>query len=1367
MVTSSPASPSPGKGEGESASIRSTPASAKSPVIVTPGRKIRELMAQFDSEEDEDDSEDGEQSEKVPAVNKDATVLKPQISGKSTGASRFKLSITQSSDEDDDEDDEDMFRPRGRLAARLLTYGDNRSSFLERHLTNVGADDDGSNEAQEPAEERDTTPIFPTNAARLGAPSINDYPQSAGLFVGQDSEESISGLPYFKGAPHDRSESTRPNPPFQKTVIREKPRREEHDDEQGKRPENARRSFGGASIASGSESGADEGTEDVETILTQHSKPTKRASKAAIEEMNRQTQRMSRSMQLAHSAITKKKLTLGSFISRFNQNTSAKKEEDAPADFVQDAVDNRTHSNSFAMAPPEDINNQTGGDISNATTSNGVDSEIVEDGNDELDKLPGLDHKTNDFDSTTITAEPQKTISANKQTPLRSKHNLRVNLSKERVKEQQEMSQDDDLEIITDSAQARRIAIFENMPIRKRQQDIELSTSIQRLRALAQVSSQTHRSSQSTQSMKQLELDLWRRAREQAYSEREERINALRARGIVIESADERSKFEEDIEDLLDKARLEAKEIRRREKEKKKEGDVGDDEDEDEDYVEIEDDEEEEEGEDEEDEGKGVQGVEGGRESDNNETGETEREDASATAWTQVAKADNGFHEQRHADGGDADETSIHEVLPSEETTESKVTTQPDNEDAYLQSQRPRRTTYTVHDDDDDDNNDDNDGNGEIVTNTGTNEQNTRTSPSEKANEREAVNPFDIGISNQETSELSLSQAFADTLAKSQFPGSAQLEQSVSDIDVKIGDVDAPPKHSDVPHPLAIESPVIKPLNDQSNGSPRHPLYIHTSPAVDLNSESPAGKSVSKFSIAPTPTQDKGFVYSPFQSRKLSIQSSMLTEQSAARHAGHSPGPTGGQGFKKSLLRRGLKERQPEQNGKGTGDYYISKNVFDVMKKRAKDKRKRPQFNRERSEAKEMLDEVAEESDDEYAGLGGRSDDSEGEEEEDDRKMINDDDNTPVDGAELAALNADHIRTRDEAAVQKLFQDITTGALRRKRGRDGNNDVDLSDSDDERYAARRRAKRREYAEMRRALLLADKKIGRIAEDPKKVAFLKTLEENNLEDTDASLDVDQEWDGTDYSGNSRGSSTAPTSDERDRTPAEGLQKPRLRDAYAKRKPLSHIDVKNTVSSLLGEPDTPSDVLPDDDFDEAEMIPPNNEERNGDSGSDDELAAQTIDVADSNENTGSHKPIEPTREMLSHSKYVNRWSLRRTASINAAVSLSKPVYSKESKVPSSPRILPPGGRRISTLAPDSQKTTTVTTTTTHHNRSTTAVNGGEHASTNYYAATRKRQRESELQHAARTPNKPQKLTAAIAAARSGGGLQRWVGDKGFES
>lgn len=93
----------------------------------------------------------------------------------------------------------------------------------------------------------------------------------------------------------------------------------------------------------------------------------------------------------------------------------------------------------------------------------------------------------------------------------------------------------------------------------------------------------------------------------------------------------------------------------------------------------------------------------------------------------------------------------------------------------------------------------------------------------------------------------------------------------------------------------------------------------------------------------------------------------------------------------------------------------------------------------------------------------------------------------------LTTTCSDKERASDEKAVDKLFKDINNGMLRRKRGAE----FDLSDSEDD-AEARRRRKRKEFAKMRKALL-ENESVGKIAEDPKKMAFLRAIEDREDDD----------------------------------------------------------------------------------------------------------------------------------------------------------------------------------------------------------------------------------------------------------------------------
>jgi len=89
-------------------------------------------------------------------------------------------------------------------------------------------------------------------------------------------------------------------------------------------------------------------------------------------------------------------------------------------------------------------------------------------------------------------------------------------------------------------------------------------------------------------------------------------------------------------------------------------------------------------------------------------------------------------------------------------------------------------------------------------------------------------------------------------------------------------------------------------------------------------------------------------------------------------------------------------------------DLEINESVFDVMRKASRKKVVVEDFDKKNSKAKEMVEEQANESEDEYAGLGGASDDeSDGEADEFVKAMIDDETaGQNVDKAKIAAFFA-------------------------------------------------------------------------------------------------------------------------------------------------------------------------------------------------------------------------------------------------------------------------------------------------------------------------------------------------------------------------
>lgn len=179
------------------------------------------------------------------------------------------------------------------------------------------------------------------------------------------------------------------------------------------------------------------------------------------------------------------------------------------------------------------------------------------------------------------------------------------------------------------------------------------------------------------------------------------------------------------------------------------------------------------------------------------------------------------------------------------------------------------------------------------------------------------------------------------------------------------------------------------------------------------------------------------------------------------------------------------------------------------------------------------------------------------------------------------ALCSNKERASDEKAVEKLFKNINNGMLRRKRGAE----FDLSDSEDD-AEARRRRNRKEFAKMRKALL-ENENVGKIAEDPKKLAFLRAIEDREDDEDLDFLDQPEESSqpavgiesqeipdtqpqalretSTTAIGKRKRPLTESNTDAANRPPAAARRTP------ATSKPQSLAEIRASVSFLIEEPD----------------------------------------------------------------------------------------------------------------------------------------------------------------------------------------------------
>jgi mediator of replication checkpoint protein 1 len=231
------------------------------------------------------------------------------------------------------------------------------------------------------------------------------------------------------------------------------------------------------------------------------------------------------------------------------------------------------------------------------------------------------------------------------------------------------------------------------------------------------------------------------------------------------------------------------------------------------------------------------------------------------------------------------------------------------------------------------------------------------------------------------------------------------------------------------------------------------------------------------------------------------------------------------------------------------------------------------------------------------------------------------------------------------------MRDITTGALRRRRNAD--DDLDLDDSDDERLA-RRREKQREFAKMRRALL-ADDKIGELAENPKKAAFFKAIEDREVED-DFELDfleegsgsqvesqdvTSQDQDDSAQDGKKRKRPLEPTAEDATNRPPPNLR--RTPASAMSKKPATLAEIRETLSFLTETPEY-------DSFHEDASIDDEGAEEEGD------LNTMSAEEAYSDEGGSQTKDgfAVPSHPRRTRGPVVDRLALLRQASSNSATS-----------------------------------------------------------------------------------------------------------------
>ncbi|RMX82753.1 hypothetical protein D0869_05818 [Hortaea werneckii] len=977
--------------------------------------------------------------------------------------------------------------------------------------------------------------------------------------------------------------------------------------------------------------------DDAERLMSDAARPTRKASKKALLEMERETQRMSRQQALAHQMKVKKKFNAADLMARFarpqqNQGVAQAKEADGQAQDQSRQVDDQEPSGSSSVpnsdgaempagqepvsTPPSSppTAGPTPLDKQKAIVERGALSKLMPAKEDSLnslaemgtdDELPDLgDVLTQARNDKQKQAESHATVAAVQEPPEEERRDRRgfklARLGKKAtVRQYEEPSDDDELDII--APLPKHLQMFDKVKPVTSNAGAD-SRAIHTLKHLSHIGAYENvpRKQRPGQPVKvsvgpkALELQLRKRAKDQARQQQAERIAELKAKGVEIQTKEEKEREAEMFENLLEKARQQAVDLRKAEKQAAKQAgdfdaavDVSDDEEEDGDYFgsgsEGEEEEERDEEEDEEDEEQEGEGLV--------DEAAMEEEGEEKDAGGEELAEDEGDDAEPPPGDGSMDASQRHEfATPAPKSRKS-------------------RQSRIVQDDEDEDEDRD------------LNEAHTQE-PDPSQNE-DPFAAFDFGPNAGAEALMSPTQAFQATM---QTPSQATQDDSFDMLN-RI----APASRSSefLPPTVPTQSPLAFPapsaheesqVDVESQGTSVVPgSQVPESQRMELGWETqapetpaPVGirRDASNLSETPgwEPTQDAGLPSPWTMAPRREVQDATgdgddehhETQETVRLRISESPAPTNTTrpARRGRLMRRQAVDTESDSSADeatvskpaaSKAESREGKDAFGEMKRR----RAMAMTDAERKDAEKemrgMLEEQAEESEDEYAGLGG--DDFVAPETEEDKEMI-DSSHVDVDENAIAAHFAEKQRAADEAETNKLLKDITTGALRR---RTGGNLFGLEEDEDE-LAMRRRAARQREETRKRKLLLKDDNIANLAQGKNskgKDAFLKAIADDDERDDDM-LDLSDEENSqqpatqeesqessqqelrqdaqtkgplAEVSGNKRRLNDA-DSGSQERPPA----KQRRTQTSAFRKPTSMLEVRESLSFLLEEPET---------------------------------------------------------------------------------------------------------------------------------------------------------------------------------------------------
>lgn len=1067
---------------------------------LSPQSRLKKLLATVDSDSDEDkpnttskNSQEPRQVEQTPNRTTDASThasededdvprprgrLAARMEGQSSeeagdarervkkllqksASAKPDVEMTGTHDSADSEDEDDILRPRGRLAARMMGQEKFIKDITSKRASKSPSDSAAQRQAADEAgdvqmtddEEEEDIPVRrrlkPRQRQNHTPEPLNQTTPSKAVSPGLFVTPSKSP-PSAQESPAAGSDSELELPSLKsdrfKALVEKKRKerlaREAEEEEKRKARAAALEQLGDDNDDDVSDITDDEGGRQ---LTQRQNRPSRKASKKAIEEMNRETQRMQRSMQLAHEAKTKKKIAKTSLFERFNfkpggnvptQEKSSSRPQTPVSTKSTDAE--MQDASTPPSSPPARVEDVLGKDVTSvpelagavaAPPSTTMKERLDQDDDADLPDIMDFQafaRKPLDKAKAKATTPDLEASPSTKTAPKRQVRVKMPSFQANRVSLGSADDEDDEL-VIVSSKRTKFDALLDRIP---KNQDRE-SKSLRLQRQLAHLDSPERKAYKKVDkkalTLGELQAQLQQRAREQAKLERERRLEMLKAKGIHIQTEEERQRDREAIEDMVARARREAEEIMDRERneakaEKKARGDdplawddSGSDDD---DYVETEvgadtGDEAEVElsGSEEEDGNAGADGmiIDGGDEEDDEGTEQKYQNADAKKTPTKVSAAYKLIDEVANEGSENEDlgsETEQSWVDPDEEEEKHRWGEDEDENDvpAFVSARRPKQPLALV---DDEDMEVDatpkplkthsidftpRPASAQAAINF-TPRPNNSTSPSEPTSVlRSAAKTFIPGLPVDAggPAGLGLTQIFAGTMDDSQAGplGGSSPSQPMPTFD-QFPDSQYSQNAINSTDDMVVDSQTMPATQNETQI--RLDFSQSQTHGLDSLLRDDMGSQPSQFM---EPSQDGGFQdWTPLKERFVeppqSIVDTVIRNTSEADEEIPHESPLM---QKRSRIRRKAVVTSDTED-EDDFDSSTKPSAFNAMKEAAaieKKRKAREEFDKKKSKAKEMVHEQAEESEDEYAGLGG----VDGEDSDDDgadvKEMIDD-----------------------------------------------------------------------------------------------------------------------------------------------------------------------------------------------------------------------------------------------------------------------------------------------------------------------------------------------------------------------------------------